>query len=154
MATTLTAASLVVTHTEAISINGKDQGGTVTHTVPSIKQVDKRIVTCPASNTTTILTFASNVHTSAGAIDVEDTRYVRITNLDSSAPITIGVVGAASCYMVSLEFGRSYVLCTPDGIMLAEEDTSPSFGTKSDIASIQVNPGANTVDVEVFVAGI
>ena len=154
MTSSITAATLTVTITEAVSLNGYDQGASNSLTISSINEVFKRIVTCPASNTTTILTFASNVHTSAGAIDVEDTRYVRITNLDSSAPITIGVVGAASCYMVSLEFGRSYVLCTPDGIMLAEEDTSPSFGTKSDIASIQVNPGANTVDVEVFVAGI
>ena len=36
--------------------------------------------------------------------------------------------------------------------MLAEADTSPSFGTMADLASIQVNPGGNAIDVEVFVA--
>ena len=36
--------------------------------------------------------------------------------------------------------------------MLAESDTSPSFGTMANLGSIQVNPGGNAIDVEVFVA--
>ena len=31
-------------------------------------------------------------------------------------------------------------------------DTSPSFGTMADVASIQVNPGSNAVDVEILIA--
>ena len=154
MATTLSAATMTVSITESITLNGKNQGGTSTVSIPSIKSVYKRIITCPASNTTTIATFASAVHSSAGAIDVEDARYIRVTNLDASAPITLAVVGAATLYQVSLEFGRSHVLATPDGLMLAEEDTDPSFGTKADIASLQINPGGNTVDVEVIIASI
>ena len=38
--------------------------------------------------------------------------------------------------------------------MLAEADTSPSFGTMADIASIQVNPAGNDVDVEILVASV
>ena len=154
MATTLTASPLTVKIIEQINLNGKEQGGTSLVSIPNIKSVYKRIITCPASNTTTIATFAANVHTSVGAIDVEDARYIRVTNLDASAPITLAVVGAATLYQVSLEFGRSHVLCTPDGIMLAEEDTSPSFGTKADISSLQINPGGATVDVEVMIASI
>jgi len=37
--------------------------------------------------------------------------------------------------------------------MLAEEDTSPSFGTMADLTSLQVNPAA-TLDVEIFVASV
>ena len=36
--------------------------------------------------------------------------------------------------------------------MLAEADTSPSFGTMADITDIIVNPGGNNVSVEVFIA--
>ena len=36
--------------------------------------------------------------------------------------------------------------------MLAEADTSPSFGTMADVASLQVNPGGNAVSLEVFTA--
>ena len=154
MASTLTAATLVSTISESITLNGKNQGGTTTVSIPDIKSVYKRIITCPANQTTTIATFASTVHASAGAIDVEDARYIRVTNLDATAPITLAVVGAASLYQVSLEFGRSHVLATPDGLMLAEADASPSFGTKADIASLQINPASNTVDIEIMVASI
>jgi len=147
-------ATLTTTITESLTLNGSQQGGSNTMTVTGINESFKRIVTCPASNTTTIATFNSNVHGAAGAVDVEDARYIRVTNLDSSNPITLAVVGAATLYQVSIERGYSHVICTPDGCMLAEADTSPSFGTKADIASLQVNPGGNAVDVEIFIAGV
>ncbi len=40
-----------------------------------------------------------------------------------------------------------------DDVMLAEADTSPSFGTMADLTSLQVNPAA-TLDVEIFVASV
>lgn len=147
-------ATLTTTITESLTLNGSQQGSSNTMSVDSINEVFKRVVTCPASNTTTIATFNSNVHGAANAVDVEDARYIRVTNLDSSNPITLAVVGAASLYQVSIERGYSHVICTPDGCMLAEEDTSPSFGTKADIASLQVNPGGNAVDVEIFIASV
>ena len=154
MATTITNATMTVSITESVSLNGSNQGSSNSFTVDEIDEVSKRIVTCPASNTTTIATFASAVNSSAGAIDVEDCRYIRVTNLDNSSPITLAVVGAATLYQVSIERGYSHIICTPDGCMLAEADTSPSFGTKADIASLQVNPGGATVDVEIFIASI
>lgn len=147
-------ATLTTTITESLTLNGSQQGSSNTMSVDSINEVFKRVVTCPASNTTTIATFNSNVHGAANAVDVEDARYIRVTNLDSSNPITLAVVGAATLYQVSIERGYSHVICTPDGCMLAEEDTSPSFGTKADIASLQVNPGGNAVDVEIFIASV
>jgi len=154
MATTITNATMTVSITESVSLNGQQQGATNTFTVDNIDEAYKRIVTCPASQTTTIATFNSNVYGAAGAIDVEDARYIRVTNKDGSNPITLAVVGAATLYQVSIERGYSHIICTPDGCMLAEEDTSPSFGTKADIASLQVNPGGNAVDVEIFIAGV
>ena len=130
MATTINASTLTVTVTEEISLNGSAQGATNSHTISSINEI------------------------SAGAIDVEDARYIRVTNLDDTNPITLAVVGAATLYQVSIEKGYSHIICTPDGCMLAEADTSPSFGTKADITSLQVNPGANSVDVEIFIASI
>ena len=154
MATTLKSATLKVTVEEEISLNGVRQDCKNVLRISDINEISKRIVTCPASNTTTIATFESAVNTSAGAIDVEDARYIRVTNLDDTNPITLAVVGAATLYQVSIEKGYSHIICTPDGCMLAEADTSPSFGTKADIASLQVNPGSNSVDVEIFIASI
>ena len=154
MASTIQSATLTVTISETITLGGTQYGGTRVLEIANINEAYKRIVKCANSQTTTIATFASTVHASAGAIDVEDARYIRVTNLDATAPITLAVVGAASLYQVSLEFGRSHVLATPDGLMLAEADASPSFGTEADIASLQINPAANTVDIEIMVASV
>tara|TARA_Y100001949_G_scaffold66601_1_gene56377 strand:+ start:85 stop:549 length:465 start_codon:yes stop_codon:yes gene_type:complete len=152
MASTLTSADLTVTIKETITLHGYDQGSQNTLTIGSISEVFKRLVTCPASQTTTVATFATNVYDSVGAIDTQNAKYIRITNLDDTNPIELAIVGAATLYQVVLRKGESHVLGTPDDLMLAEADTSPSFGTMADIASIQANPGSDSVDLEVFVA--
>ena len=63
-------------------------------------------------------------------------------------------MGAAKLYQVTLRPGESHILVTPDDLMLAEADTSPSFGTMADLASIQANPAGNNIDLEVFVASV
>jgi hypothetical protein len=152
MATTVTAATLTVKITESISLNGSAQGASNTLTIASINEVFKRIVTCTASQTTTLLTFNATVHGAAGAIDLQDCKYIRITNLDDTNALELAIVGAATLYQVEIAAGESHILGNPEAVMLAEADTSPSFGTMADLASIQVNPGGNAIDVEVFVA--
>ena len=134
-------ADLTVTVTESVTLQGEARGSTNTLTVASVEHTMERIVTCPASQTSTVLSFNSNVYGSAQALDVEDTKYLRITNLDSSNALELAVVGAATLYQVALRAGESHILGSPDDLMLAEADTSPSFGTMADVASIQVNPG-------------
>ena len=153
MTTTISNATLTVTITESVTLNGSDQGATNTLTVSNVDEVYKRILTCPASNTTTIATFNSDAHGAANAIDIEDSKYIRVTNKDDTNAVELAIVGA-TLYQVTLAAGQSHVLGSADGLMLAEEDSSPSFGTMADIASIQVNPGGNAVDVEIFVASI
>jgi hypothetical protein len=152
MASTISSATLTVTITEAVSLNGSAQGATNTLSIASINEIFKRIVTCTASQTTTVLTFNADVHGAAGAIDLQDAKYIRITNKDDTNALELAVVGAATLYQVELAAGESHVLGNPEAVMLAEADTSPSFGTMADLASIQVNPGGNAIDVEVFVA--
>tara|TARA_Y100000310_G_scaffold193848_1_gene193797 strand:+ start:515 stop:967 length:453 start_codon:yes stop_codon:yes gene_type:complete len=147
-------ATLTVTLTEELTLNGAAIGGTNTLSIASIDEVTKRIVTCTASQTTTVLNFAASVHTEAGEtrLDVNDCKYIRITNLDSANAVELAMVGAATLYQVTLAAGQSHILGSPDDLMLAEADTSPSFGTMADIASIQCNPGGNAVSLEVFTA--
>lgn len=154
MTTTISNATLTVTITESVTLNGSDQGATNTLTVSNVDEVYKRILTCPASNTTTIATFNSDAHGAANAIDIEDSKYIRVTNKDDTNAVELAIVGAATLYQVTLAAGQSHILGSADGLMLAEADTSPSFGTMADIGSIQVNPGGNAVDVEIFIASI
>ena len=154
MATTISNATLTVTITESVSLNGSDQGASNSFTVSNVDQVFKRIVKCPASATTTVLTFNAAVSGAAGAVDLTDCKYIRITNKDNAEAIELAVVGAATLYQIELAAGESHVLGNPEALMLSEADTSPSFGTMADLSSIQVNPAGNQVDVEVFAASI
>ena len=122
-------ATLTVTLTEELTLNGAAIGGTNTLSIASIDEVTKRIVTCTASQTTTVLVFNATVHGAAGAVDVNDCKYIRITNLDSTNAVELAMVGAATLYQVTLAAGQSHILGSPDDLMLAEADTSPSFGT-------------------------
>ena len=152
MASTLVASNLTVRITESISLNGQDQGATTTLNISNIANVFKRIISCTASQTTTIATFANDVYETVGAIDIEDSKYIRVTNLDASDAIELAVVTVNTTYQIKLDAGQSHILGSANDLMLSEADTSPSFGTMDDVKSLQVNPGSNEVDVEVFVA--
>lgn len=154
MASTITNATLSVTITEQLSLGGTEYGGTKTLEITGINEVFKRIVKCVASQTTTVATFNGNAFASDNAIDLEDAKYIRLTNLDDTNPVELAIVGAATLYQVRLAAGESHILGAPDDLMLAEADTSPSFGTMADIASVQVNPAGNDVDVEILVASV
>ena len=146
-------ADLTTTITETVTINGTNRGSTNTLTITSIIDAFERVVTCPHSQTTTVATFATNVYDSAGAIDAQGAKYCRITNLSDTYDIELAVVGAATLYQVHIPAGHTHILCRTDDAMLAEADTSPSFGTMADIASIQARPTASSdVSVEIFVA--
>ena len=154
MATTISNATMTVTITESVSLNGSQQGATNTLSISNVDEIFKRIVTCPASNTTTILSFNADVHGAAGAVDLQDCKYIRVTNKDDTNALELAVVGAATLYQVELAAGESHILGNPEALMLAEADTSPSFGTMANLGSIQVNPGGNAIDVELFVASV
>ena len=152
MATTITAATLTVTITEAITLHDRDQGSENKLSIASVNEVMKRIVTCTASQTTTIAEFRNDVYEASGAIDIEDSKYIRLTNLDDTNSVEIAVVTVGTTYQVKLDAGHSHILGSANDLMLAEADTTPSFGTMADVNSIRVNPGGNAVDVEIFVA--
>jgi len=144
---------LVTTLTETVTLNGSLRGSSNSVTTTGINDVFERIVTCAHSQTTTIATFAASPHTSAGAIDVDRTKYIRVTNLDADAEIELAIVTTASNYQVTITAGNSHILSQGAAIALGEADTSPSFGTMEDIASLQVKPVGASYNprVEVFV---
>ena len=152
MASTISAATLTVTITEAVTLNGYDQGSKNELSIASVNEVMKRIVTCPASNQTVVFTSNATVHGAANAVDVNDVKYIRVTNLDDTNALELGMIGATTNYQVTLKAGESHILGSPDDLLLAEADTDPSFGTKEDLVTIEVDPAGNAIDIEIFVA--
>ena len=84
-------ATLTVSLTEELELNGKKRGGEHTFSIGSITQAYTRVVTCPANNDTTVATFQTAVHTADNAIDLEDCKYIRVTNLDSTNEVVLSL---------------------------------------------------------------
>jgi len=146
-------ADLTTTLSESVTLNGAVRGTTNTVTTTGINNVYERIVTCTTAQTTYLASFDANSYGEGVLIDKEDVRYIRVTNLDSTNSLELAVVGEATNYQVLLKAGQSHILCAAEDVMLAEADTSPSFGTMADLRSLQVSPAA-TLDVEIFVASV
>ncbi len=146
-------ADLTTTITESVTLNGAIRGTTNTITTTGIVDVFERILTCTHSQTTTIATFASTPHASAGALDVENAKYIRITNLSTDQDMLLAIVTTNTNYQVTVRAGASHVLFQGENIAIGETDTSPAFGTLEDVTSVQARPSATTdVQVEMFVA--
>ena len=144
-------ADLVTTISETVTLNGSLRGSVNSVTTTGINDVFERIVTCTASVVTTVAVFDTLPSTSAGAIDVDRTKYVRVTNLETAVDIELAVQTTTSSYTVTIRAGGSHVLFSGDVIALGEVG-APSFGTMLNLASLQVQPTtAVTARVEVFV---
>ena len=151
--------TLNVTITEELTLNGADRGSTNTLSVASVTQVYHRIVTCPAGSDSTVATFQTLTSTSDNAIDLEDAKYVRVTNLDASNPVNLSLQvsadedGAADASATLLvDAGRSFIMgATHDGIAV-DDDAASIVTSLTDLESILIDPGSNAVSVEVFIA--
>jgi expansin (peptidoglycan-binding protein) len=144
-------ADLVTTISETVTLNGSLRGSVNSVTTTGINDVFERIVTCTASVVTTVAVFDTLPSTSAGAIDVDRTKYVRVTNLETAVDIELAVQTTTSSYTVTVRAGGSHVLYSGDVIALGEVG-APTFGTMLNLASLQVQPTtAVTARVEVFV---
>ena len=159
-------ADLIVTIREELTLNGDSHGAKNTLTISDIDEVFRRIVTCPANNETTIARFRSSVGNVSGtatfdsALAIEDVKYVRVTNLDSSNSLTLSLQvevgeddsGADTSASILVEAGKSFILGSPhDGINLS--DTNANLVTDLvDLDSLVVQPGSNAVNVEVYIA--
>jgi len=149
-------ADLTVTVTENVILNNERRGSTNTVTIADILNTFERMVVCTHSQTTTIATFATAPYTSAGAIDVENVRYIRVTNLDAEGALVLGVVTTNTNYQVRLTPGTSHIIPRGEAEIIGETDTTPAFSTLENITSLQVRPEGteHNPQVEIFVATV
>ena len=146
-------ADLVTTLTETVTLNGSLRGSSNAVTTTGIIDVFERIVTCTHSQTTTVAVFNSTPYGAAGALDVENCKYFRVTNLSTDEDMKVAFVTAATNYQVTVRAGGSHILYQAEEAMIAEADTTPNFPTLEDLVTVEVRPSASTdVQVEVFAA--
>ena len=161
MATTLRNATLKVTIKEEITLNGSRQDAENILRVSDINEIYKRIITCPANSETTLAHFHSSVADGTLApLDIDDVKYIRLTNLDSSTGVTLSLqsdVGeddsaADESASLLIEAGKSFIMGSPnDGIGIS--DANANLVTDLvDVESLVIFTGGSAVDVEVFIA--
>ena len=146
-------ADLTVTISESVTINGALRGSANSITTTGIVDTYERVLTATHSQTTTICTFATTPYTSAGALDVENCKYLRITNLSDDQDMKLALITTNTNYQVTVRAGGSHMLFQAEEVMIAEADTTPNFPTLEDLVTVEVRPSATTdVQVETFVA--
>ena len=156
-------ATLVSTITESITLNGKERGSVNTLSIASVTEVFHRIVTCPTGQDTTVATFASTADDStgsAGSLDVENVKYIRVTNLDSANPVNLSLQidageddsAADESATILIAAGRSFVMGVPSDGVAVNDANATLIDALHNLESLLIDPLSNNVAVEVFIA--
>ena len=158
MASTISAATMTVTHTESISLNGSQQGATNSLTIGSINEISKRILTI-TTNEAVIATFSGAV-ASAGHWNDGNVRYIRFTNKDDTYFVCFTFTNDDNDeFSVKLDAGQSFMLCGDNStgmelIFNAIAGDAASHTAFGSLTTIQADAEASTVDIEMFIASV
>ena len=152
--TKYTAATLTVTLTEALTIDGRDFGGIQTMSIPSIKDVTKRIVSITTTEAT-VLNFGAAI--APGTYIVGDVQYLRFSNLDDTNFITLTFANENDDeFAVKLDKGHSLIVCgdVAGGMadMIDAIDGTGLTYSLGDLKSITADADTATCDLEIYVA--
>jgi hypothetical protein len=147
MASTITAASLTVTTTESITLNGSNMGATNVFTVADVGEINQRIVSLDATNVRTLFEFGTTI--GSGTYIGADVKYVRITNKDDTNSVRINIESASSNCWEKINAGASWMLSGPS--MEADDDTTVVAPTLQDIVKISAQ-STNAVDLDCYIA--
>ena len=150
-------ANLTVTHTEDITLNGQQFGGTNILTFASINEISKRILTITTAEST-IATFSAAV-ASAGHYVAADVRYIRFTNKDDTNFITLTFRNQDNDEAaIKLDAGQSFIWNGDNSngmtaVFNATEDadaaSDSAFGS---LTNIQADANTGSCDLEMFIA--
>lgn len=155
-------ATLTVTHSESLTLNSRERDTLSTFQITNIDNIYERTVKCTQGVNTTILLMADTEATSDAALDVGEIKYIRLTNLDDSVAVRVGldvgVFGETNAVERNLTYilpaGQSLVLPSMNQSILPKGSAGISTGTLKSLESIIIIPeGSHDVVVEVYAAG-
>ena len=157
MASTITAATMKVTISENITLNGRQQGGTNTVNIASINEISKRILTITTAEAV-IATFSSAV-ASAGHFVAASVRYMRFTNKDDTNFITLTFRNQDNDEVaIKLDAGNSFIWHADNSggmvdVFNATEDANANSDVAlGDLTNIQADANTGSCDLEMIIA--
>ena len=150
-------ATLSTTIIEEITLHGDKTRLVTSKLISTVNNLLKRTIT-------TIVAFDTSESTGDGSIDLEDTKYIRVTNLAASAVVLSSQIDndenatPDAQTSILLDAGKSFMLGTiHDGIKTADDGaTATAAGSLGDLESIQIvtpNDSAVAWNLELLVAG-
>lgn len=132
MATTIASSDLTTTITEAITLNGTNFNTTTTYTVQGVTNYVNNVFSV-RTGTQRILTFSRTATPPVNSeYDVDDMKYLRITNSDDTNSVTLNVTYLSS--------GAQDIVIPPQGSFIMTEFT---FGGGDTLSNIDVVATAN-----------
>ena len=148
MASTLSNATLTVTVTESLLLNGSDHGSTKKITIAGVNEVSKRILTCATTPGTQI--YSGGAAAAYGTFVTANVKYIRVTNLDDTNYVVLHLEG--NSHYTQLQLAPGHVFFLTD--VSASFDTANAVGSYSaeDITRIDAMANSEAVDVEILVA--
>ena len=158
-------ADLVVTITESVTLNGTARGSSNALTIAGVDDIYHRIITCPDDVPVTVANFHATTGASDSSLDVENVKYIRVTNLEAANPVIIDLQidpaendsAAADQGAFLLEAGKSFIMGSPsDGIVVnsAAATAITALSSLVNLESIIVDPLSEACKVEVFIASV
>ena len=153
MTSTLTAATMTVTVTETINLNGMNQGASNTLSLASIAEISKRIVNVPASEVEVV---AMSTAVAAGTFIESTVKYIRFTNLDDTNHITLTFKDEDNTeFAVLLDKGQTFIY--NGDIAGGVVDTMHAGGSAltvslNDLVNVTALADTAACDLEIFVA--
>ena len=158
MTSTLTAATLSVTLTESINLNGYDQGSKNITTIASIAEVSKRIVTVTTTEAV-VATFSAAI--AAGNYIAANIRYIRLTNLDDTNFITLTFRNQDNDEVaIKLDAEQSFIWNGDNAngmtaVFNATEDADAASSTNfGSLTNLQADADTASCDLEMFIASV
>tara|TARA_R100000234_G_C4965787_1_gene163812 strand:- start:376 stop:846 length:471 start_codon:yes stop_codon:yes gene_type:complete len=153
-------ADLTVILKEDIVIDGHQYGGSKEFVVSGIADIYKRSVTVPASVDTTLVSFKDTVGGADSAMDIQNVKYIRVTNLDRTNSVNVSLQidndkdhsAADHSATILLEAEKSLILSTPHESIAVSDANATVITALVDLESILIDSGSNEVRMEIVVA--
>ena len=159
MASTITAATMKVTLSQNIKLNGRQLGSNNTISIGSVNEVSKRILTITTAESV-IATFSAAV-ASAGHYVAANVRYIRFTNKDDTNFITLTFRNQDNDEVaIKLDAGQSFIWNGDNAngmtaVFNATQDADAASDTAfGSLTNIQADANTASCDLEMFIASV
>lgn len=139
-------ATLKVTISEQLTLEGVDRSSSRVHDVESVTQVDNRIVTVTTAEAD-LVKFDTAV--ASGTYVASTVKYLRISHTGDSGHLTLRILGTSEEYAVKVEAGDSFIL---NNAQMDANATGSEVLSLANIAEIKAVASASTIVTEIFIA--